>query len=357
MDKLKKGMGNIFKRADKVNKNTTTILPIRDDKSRETIEPDKPLRASQEEIPADYEIDIRLDQDLTDYESPQAEHDVIDVDIDTKSPSRAAGFHADSDIMTVNPLKTFSNQVHIDIGRMSQEGYINPDDVNSMISHTFRTLKRPILNNVAGKGATVLDNANLIMVTSSFSGEGKTYTAINLAISMAMEKDKNILLIDADASKPTHHEIFGLKPGKGLTDLLQGQVDDVSKIIQKTNIPSLSLMFAGTRTPHATELFASNAMERFVTELSERYDDRVIIFDSAPLLLPTEAGVLAEHMGQVVMVVEAEKTRIEQARQGVDMLSNRVKLIVLNKTREQSGGAYGAYGAYGPYGPGTPTDG
>jgi Mrp family chromosome partitioning ATPase len=129
-----------------------------------------------------------------------------------------------------------------------------------------------------------------------------------MAMSIAMERDKRVLLIDADVNKPSHHKYFGQEMKQGLTDLLLERVDDMSKVIYKTDIPSLSLMFAGKRATHATELFASKAMENFVNELSARYDDRIIIFDSAPLLLPTEAGVLASHMGQIILVVEAEHT-------------------------------------------------
>ena len=193
-----------------------------------------------------------------------------------------------------------------------------------------------------GKGATVIDNANMIMLTSSVSGEGKTFSAINLAMSIAMEKDKRVLLIDADVNKPSHHEIFGVETEYGLTDLLKGNVDDISKIIYKTNINSLSLMFAGSRTDYATELFASNAMESFVTDLSSRYEDRVIIFDSAPQLLTTEAGVLASHMGQVVVVVEAEETAKNLVNDSLDLLTNKIVLLLLNKVREKNDlGNYG----------------
>ena len=162
---------------------------------------------------------------------------------------------------------------------------------------------------------------------------------------MAMEKDKKILLVDADVSKSSHHEILGIESGNGFMDFLTGKVDDVSKIINKTNIPSLSLMFTGCITPHAVEIFASEKMGSFLAELSNRYSDRVIIFDSAPLLLPTEASVLASHMGQVVVVVEAEITDQKLVRQSVDMLDNRIVFLVLNKVRQQSD--FGGYGYYG----------
>jgi receptor protein-tyrosine kinase len=301
-------------------------------------------------VSADDEIDVRLDQDLSDFAIPPKKsiYKEIDLDIDLTGPFGIGDKFVETQVLDINPLRSFSRQVDINLGRLSRDGYISPEQPNTPLSTSFRAIKRPLLNNVLGKGATVVDNANLIMITSSLSGEGKTFTAMNLALSMAMERDKKILLVDSDVSKPSHNEILGIEMGDGFIDFLTGKVSDVSKVINKTNIPSLSLMFAGSKTPHAIELFASQAMSDFLTELSSRYSDRVIIFDSAPLLLPTEASVLAPHMGQVVVVVEAEITDQRLVKQSVDMLDNNIVLLVLNKSRQQSD--FGPYGPYGYYG-------
>lgn len=293
------------------------------------------------------QIDIPLNQELTE------NHGVInfpnkktnDLDIDLSGGVDGNALLAESQVMSINPLKSFSNPVDLDLEKLDHEGFINPDNADTLLSNTFRMIKRPLLKNVLGKGATVVDNANLIMVSSSLSEEGKTFSAINLAISMAMEKDKHVLLIDADVNKPSHHQVFGLQMKSGLTDLLMGKVDDMSRILYKTNIPSLTLMFAGNHAAHATELLASEAMDIFVEELSSRYPDRIIIFDSPPLLLTTEASVLASHMGQVVVVVEAEKTLKQHVQKSVSLLSNEIVLLLLNKMRDKNEVAnYGYYG-------------
>ena len=305
-------------------------------------------RISKSALP-EFDIDIRLDHDLSDYaeQSKRSRFKEADLDLDFSSQGNEELSFIETKILRVNPTRSFSHQVDVDLKRLGNAGYITPDHVNTILSNTFSQLKRTLLNNVLGKGATVLDNANLVMITSPLAGEGKTFSAINMAMSIAMEQDKRVLLIDADVNKPSHHEIFGIDTQHGLTDLLMNRVDDVSKVIYKTNIPSLSLMFAGNRTPHATELFAGKAMEKFINELSERYEDRIVIFDSAPLLLPTEASVLASHMGQIIMVVEAEKTRHEVVKKSLEMLSNRVVLLLLNKMREKNDqGNYGYYGKY-----------
>jgi len=297
----------------------------------------------------DMEIDIRLDQDLTDYaeQSRHARREEIALDFDLSVPANQGLSFVETQVLNFDPSRRFSQQIEINLAKLGKAGFITPETVNDELSHNFRQLKRPILNNVLGKGATVLDNANLVMITSSVPGEGKTFSAINFALSIAMEQDKRVLLIDADVNKPSHHEYFGVSSAAGLTDLLTGKVDDVSKIIYRSNIPRLSVMFAGGRTKHSTELFASQAMGNFVTDLSSRYPDRVIIFDSAPLLLPTEASVLASHMGQIVLIIEAEKTGHQLVRRSLDMLSNRILLLVLNKMREKSDmGSYGSYGSY-----------
>lgn len=297
-------------------------------------------------LPA-FDVDIPLDEDLSAFQeqSKHALHEEVGLDFDLTEPGGKELSYLESQVLSIDPTRSFSRQLDVNLRKLAAEGFITPDNVSTTLSHNFRRLKRPILNNVRGKGATVLDNANLIMFTSSYPGEGKTFSAINMALSIAMERDKRVLLIDADVTKPSHHKIFGVEMGHGLTDLLLGEVRDVSDIIYKTNIPSLSLMLSGSETPHSTELFASQAMEAFVTELSQRYNDRIIIFDAAPLLLPTEASVLASHMGQIVLVVEAGETRRDDVRQSVNMLTNRIVLLLLNKVRDA--GDQVGYGYYG----------
>ena len=297
-------------------------------------------------------VDIPLDKDLAAYaeRSKHARQEEVELDFDLTGPGMNEPSALELQVLSIDPTRSFSHQIDLNLRKLAMQEFITPDNVSTPLSHNFRRLKRPILNNVLGKGATVLDNANLVMFTSSFPNEGKTFSAINMAMSIALERDKRVLLIDADVTKPSHHDIFGVEMQSGIMDLLMGEVDDVSKIIYKTNLPSLSLMFSGHMTPHAPELFASQAMETFVTELSKRYDDRVIVFDAAPLLLPTEASVLASLMGQIVLVIEAEKTRPNDVKMSLDMLSNRIVLLLLNKVRagnDMAGYGYGYGYGYG----------
>ena len=239
---------------------------------------------------------------------------------------------------------------------LHEKGLVTPDRPRSTIAEEFRVIKRPLLRNVIEEGPARIDNANLIMITSALSGEGKTFNAINLAISMAMELDYTVLLVDADVSRPSVFRQLGLAPERGLMDILSGEVDDLSDVLLRTNIEKLSLLPAGMPHSRATELLASENMNRLLKQMATRYSDRIIVFDSPPLLLTTESRVLATHMGQVVVVVEAERTTHASIRQALATIEScPVKMTVLNKSRRSGPGSYYGYG-YG-YGYGeTPSE-
>ena len=245
---------------------------------------------------------------------------------------------------SINPLKAFSRSVEVDLVRLNNDGFITPKYSNTLLSSTYRRIKRPLLNNIAGKGASQVKNTNMIMLTSALPGEGKTFSSINLAISIAMEQNKNVLLVDADVNKASHYKIFGIENMPGLTDFLLGDVDNLSDVLCRTNIPSLTLLSSGTACNYSTELFASESMDKFIDEISIRYQDRVIIFDGPPLLNTTEATVLAEHMGQIIMVVEAESTLNHMVKKGLDFIRNEIVLLLLNKQREKASEEQYGYG-------------
>ncbi len=238
-----------------------------------------------------------------------------------------------------------SRSVRIDLARLAQMGMVTPDLPRSLIAEEYRVIKRPLLRNAHGQGAAAIESGNLIMVTSSMPGEGKSFSAINLAISLAMELDHTVLLVDADVSRPSVLNRLGLMPERGLMDVLSGGVSDVGDVMLKTNIEKLTLLPAGMPHQRATELLASDAMNRLLEQMATRYADRIIVFDSPPLLMTTEARVLATHMGQIVIVVEAAKTSHSTLKQALVTIENcPVKLMLLNKTRERGAGNYYGYG-------------
>lgn len=245
----------------------------------------------------------------------------------------------------------WSRRVNIDLAHVSAAGIVTPDAPRSQVADEFRVIKRPLIGNAKGKGAAPVKNGNLIMVTSAMPGEGKSFTSINLAMSIAMELDNTVLLVDADVARPSVLNLLGLPPTKGLLDVLLDESLDLSSVMLRTSVEKLSILPSGTPHQRATELLASEAMNRLIDEIASRYPDRIIIFDSPPLLVTTEARVLASHMGQVVIVVEAERTPHSTIKQALATIEScPIKLMVLNKTRNVSAGGYYGYYSYGGYG-------
>ena len=247
-----------------------------------------------------------------------------------------------------------SRRVEISLEALSAAGIVSPNAPRSRIADQFRVIKRPLISNAMGKGASLIRKGNLIMVTSALPGEGKTFTAINLAMSMATELDYTVMLVDADVGQPSVMGVLGLSTGPGLLDLVLDESKDMSGMLMKTNVDKLTLLPSGTPHPRATELLASDAMVRLLDEMATRYADRIIIFDSPPLLLATESRVLASHMGQIVMVVQAQKTLQSNVAQALAMIEAcPVKLMLLNQMRALVKGASERGDGYGyGYGPG-----
>jgi protein-tyrosine kinase len=245
------------------------------------------------------------------------------------------------------PATATSQQIDLDLARLAAAGFITTNAPGSLTAEEFRVIKRPLLANVVGSAAPIR-NANLIMVTSSLPGEGKTFTAINLAMSIAMELDRTVLLVDADVARPSLPRVLGLPQRKGLLDVLQDKSLKLSDVLLRTNVDKLTILPAGTHDVHATELLASEVMGRLLNDIARRYSDRIIIFDSPPLLLTTEARVLATRMGQIVFVVRAEETPQNAVKDAVATIEScPVKLMVLNQARNVGNAAYGYEYGYG----------
>lgn len=236
----------------------------------------------------------------------------------------------------------------INLARLETMGFITPAVPRSRIADEFRIIKRPLIANATDKKRVPIKHANLIMVTSSVAGEGKTFTAVNLAISLATELDRTVLLIDADVARPSLPGLLELPPSRGLLDALENKDTRLADVLLRTNIEKLSILPSGTPSVHATELLASEAMANLLEELSSRYSDRIVIFDSPPLLVTTESRVLAAQMGQVIFVVKAETTMQSDVKRALAAIEScPIKLMVLNQTSTNAQGAYGYGYGYG----------
>ncbi len=263
-----------------------------------------------------------------------------------KDKHLAAGGHSES--RPAPATGRVSPVLDVDLDKLRRQNMITPDSQRTPIAENFRRIKRPILANAADPNAG--PGTNLVMITSSLPGEGKTFCAINLAISIAMEMDHTVLLVDADVARPSVTSALGIKieSERGLMDVLLDRGIDLADVLYKTNIGKLSVLPAGTPHTRATEVLASETMRVLLQEMAERYRDRIIIFDSPPLLATSEACVLASHMGQILVVVEAEKTTETALKDALSRIEPRnVMGVLLNKGAAPGPGHYGYGYGYG----------
>lgn len=201
-----------------------------------------------------------------------------------------------------------SKSIELDLPKLAESLMLVPGNPHQELAAEFRGIKRPLVANLVSGAGAALPGSNLIVVTSAVPGEGKTFCAINLALSMAAEVDKTVLLVDADVLKPSVSNRLGIDPAAGLLDLLANPSIDLSEVLLKTNIAKFTVLPAGKPRADSAELLAGGHMKQLFDELAQRYPDRIIIVDAPPLLPTTEARTLASRAGQVVMIVDAGST-------------------------------------------------
>ncbi|MFZ2997808.1 AAA family ATPase [Sphingobium sp.] len=232
----------------------------------------------------------------------------------------------------------------IDRIKLAEAGYLRPDSAVTAMSEEFRLLKRDLLARMQ-----VSERGNRILVCSAHSGDGKTFCAINLALSLAAEKDREILLIDADFGKPGIPEALGIEGGPGLMDALADPTIAIEDIVIRTDIPSLAVLPAGQRSNADTEYLSSARTEQLLARLTEGRPDRIVIFDSPPLLAASSGAVLASHAAIALLVVRADSTAESAIREAAGMVKGGAQLqLLLNAVRFRGGDRrFGSYYAKG----------
>lgn len=266
-------------------------------------------------------------------EAKGLDHDEVPIDIADRGGSAAV----------LSRSTKVTTEVELDHDTLAREGVTPFGPVAEQIADEFRRLKRPLLAKVfnsADTDETMRDRRNLVMVSSALAGEGKTFTAMNLAMSIALERDRTVVLVDADVAKPHVSRLLGIQDQPGLLDLLKDESLDVSEVLLQTDMPALKVIPAGQRDRYATELLGSQRMEEITRELGERYPDRIILFDSPPLLQTAEAPVLAGLMGRVLIVVHAGQTPNNAVMAAAELVGTIPLELVLNKSRVRHGSDY-----------------
>ena len=224
---------------------------------------------------------------------------------------------------------------HVDERALQRAGLLPREDASGgRLADEVRRIKRPLLDNAIGKSDKPLAHGQRIVVTSAVPGEGKTFTAMNLALGLAREPDFEVLLVDADIPKSDVTRVLGMEGRPGLMEVLADERRRPADAIVRTDIPNLLVLPAGARHPLTAELFGSRRMEYLLEELGGHDRRRLLVFDSSPLLATPESPVLASHMGQVLMVVGAGRTRQHEVAQALEGLGESQYVgLILNMSR------------------------
>jgi protein-tyrosine kinase len=231
--------------------------------------------------------------------------------------------------------------ISIDRAALSAAGLLPPKHQEMEIGSQYRKIKRPLISLALGRGREAVPNGRLIMVASALSGEGKTFTTLNVAFSMALEEELRVVLVDADVINPQISRMFAVAGERGLLDAVSDSTVDCESLILPTDVPNLFLLPAGTKSERATELLASERMAEVMNRLLSTDSNRIFLFDSSPLLQTTEAHVLAEVAGQVVVVVRAEQTEERNFLEAISRVpQGRSVSLILNQSRLQNTGEY-----------------
>lgn len=244
--------------------------------------------------------------------------------------------------------EAIAKRLTVDVDRLRATGYLPELSRDRQFANHYRQIKRPLIERAASATPAGVFNPRLIMVTSALPGDGKTFTSVNLAFSMARERDVSVLLIDADTPKPHISEIFGLQGQPGLMDLLEDETLSLDSLVVPTSVRGFSLLPAGRRVEGAAELFTSARMRQLLMRLLAADPRRIVVIDSPPLLITSEGRALVKIAGQVLLVVRAGQTPRHAIRDAIALIDEKqAGGLVLNQGQAGFTESYYGYGAYG----------
>ncbi len=251
----------------------------------------------------------------------------------------------------VSPPAAPSGRVaQIDLEALRKSGFIEPGAAPSTLSEEFRLAKRHVLLAAfGGRNAVRIERGRIVMICSSQPNEGKTFCSINLALSFASERDVEVVLIDADSAKPEVLSTLGIEGGPGLLDAIGRPDVRVEDLLIRTSLPNVAVLPTGRRSHDDTELLASSRAHEVLDELLAANPRRIIIIDSAPALAASPASVLAHHVGQILMVVRADRTGESELREALGLLDGceHIQLLLNGTTYQGAAQKYGSYYGYG----------
>jgi exopolysaccharide/PEP-CTERM locus tyrosine autokinase len=250
------------------------------------------------------------------------------------------------------PAKS-AKRMTIDTDELRARGYLPEVGQDRQFAEQYRRIKRPLIDK-ALSGTTTVGEPRVLMITSALPGDGKTFTSINLAMSLALERDVSVLMVDCDVAKRHVSEIVGVKQKPGLLDALVNESVDIESLVVPTNLHGLSILPAGTHVEGTAEFVSSNRMRQLISNLCSRVPRRILLLDSPPLLVTNEAQALTKIAGQIVLVVRAGHTPRQAVQDAIALFDpQQAGGIILNQVQMNQAEGYYGYGSYGTYGDGS----
>lgn len=239
------------------------------------------------------------------------------------------------------PVRT----ANVDRERMRREGFLLPEGSPGPLAEELRLVKRHLLHAMAARKGAARAKDRCVLVASGRPGEGKTYCALNLALSLAGEQEVDVLLVDGDFSKPEIPARLGIEAGPGLIDAILDPDADPESFVLGTDVEGLSILPAGRQANNVPELLASERTREMLAALAAADPRRIILFDSPPALMASSAGVLASHVGQVLVVVRADTTTESDLKETIGLLSasSDIALVLNGAGFAASGRRFGTY--------------
>jgi protein-tyrosine kinase len=252
----------------------------------------------------------------------------------------------------IDHLAESAKRMTLDTNALRAGGYLPEEDQDRQSAEQYRRIKRPLIDK-ALSGTITVGEPRVIMITSALPGDGKTFTSINLAMSMALERDITVLMVDCDVAKRHVSEIVGMKQDAGLLDALVDESVDIESLVAPTNLRGLSILPAGTRVESTAELLSSNRMRQVIAGLCSRVPRRILLLDSPPLLITNEGQALVKIAGQIVLVVRAGHTPRQAVQDAIALFdTQQAGGLILNQVQMNKTEGYYGYGSYGTYGDG-----
>jgi len=243
-----------------------------------------------------------------------------------------------------------AKRLPVDLNALRASGYLPDKERERQFTDQYRRIKRPLIDKALSDDAAA-GEPRIIMVASAVPGDGKTFTSINLALSMALERDISVLLVDSDVTKQHISGIFGLRDQKGLLDALVDESLDAESLVIPTNVRGLAILPAGRRVEGTAELISSNRMRQIAASLCARNPRRILLLDSPPLLITNEGRALIKIAGQLVLVVRAGVTPRHAVQAAIELFEpGQAGGLILNQVKVGLTEGYYGYGTYGSYG-------